>query len=226
MTPHPAIVVNFRSYSTGCDEPTLCSVEIADTVLRQGQGMHGSFSRGDTMNFMAAIGPDFKAGFVSELPVSNADVGITAAHLLGLTRKPQGHAARPYHDGSNAEWPRLEIIRDDHCRQARSQWPADRAEVPARRATALLRCGRISGKNRRPSGDGQNGSKDGRAQSSACLLLVERARLTFQGRGNSAAYVQAAGSPRRSGSRPAPRVRGCCGGCRASGRRSTQALRY
>lgn len=90
VTPHPAIVVNFRSYSTGCDEPTLCSVEIADTVLRQGQGMHGSFSRGDTMNFMAAIGPDFKAGFVSKLPVSNADVGITAAHLLGLVRKPKG----------------------------------------------------------------------------------------------------------------------------------------
>ena len=90
VTPHPAIVVNFRAYSTGCDEPTLCSVEIADTVLRQGQGMHGSFSRGDTMNFMAAMGPDFKAGFASELPVSNADVGITAAHLLGLRRKPKG----------------------------------------------------------------------------------------------------------------------------------------
>ena len=37
--------------------------QVADTVLRQGQGMHGSFSRGDTMNFMAAIGPDFKAGY-------------------------------------------------------------------------------------------------------------------------------------------------------------------
>ncbi len=90
VTPHPAIVVNFRSYSSGCDEPTVCSVEIADTVLRQGQGMHGSFSRGDTMNFMAAIGPDFKTGFASELPVSNADVGITAAKLLGLNRKAKG----------------------------------------------------------------------------------------------------------------------------------------
>jgi hypothetical protein len=90
VTPHPAIVVNFRSYASGCDEPTLCSVEIADTVLRQGQGMHGSFSRGDTMNFMAAIGPDFKSAYADELPVSNADVGITAAHLLGLTRKPNG----------------------------------------------------------------------------------------------------------------------------------------
>jgi predicted AlkP superfamily pyrophosphatase or phosphodiesterase len=90
VTPHPAIVVNFRSYAVGCDEPPLCSVEIADTILRQGQGMHGSFSRGDTMNFMAAIGPDFKTGFANDLPVSNADVGITAAHLLGLNRKANG----------------------------------------------------------------------------------------------------------------------------------------
>jgi predicted AlkP superfamily pyrophosphatase or phosphodiesterase len=91
VTPHPAIVVNFRSYTTGCDEPTNCSVEVADTVLRQGQGMHGSFGRGDTMNFMAAIGPDFKAGYVDALPVSNADVGATAARLLGLTQKANGN---------------------------------------------------------------------------------------------------------------------------------------
>jgi arylsulfatase A-like enzyme len=91
VTPHPAIVVNFRSWSSGCDEPTNCSVEVADTVLRQGQGMHGSFSRGDTMNFMAAIGPDFKTGYVDALPVSNADVGATAARLLGLTPKPKGN---------------------------------------------------------------------------------------------------------------------------------------
>src|SRR5258708_15957945 len=52
--------------------------------------MHGSFGRGDTMNFMAAIGPDFKAGYVNALPVSNADVGATAARLLNLTPKPKG----------------------------------------------------------------------------------------------------------------------------------------
>jgi predicted AlkP superfamily pyrophosphatase or phosphodiesterase len=90
VTPTPSIVVNFRSYVAGCDVPTNCSVEVADTVLRQGQGMHGSFGRGDTMNFMAAIGPDFKAGYVDALPVSNADVGATAAKLLGLTPKPHG----------------------------------------------------------------------------------------------------------------------------------------
>ena len=45
--------------------------------------MHGSFSRGDTLNFTAAIGPDFKSGYVDALPVSNADVGATAAKLSG-----------------------------------------------------------------------------------------------------------------------------------------------
>jgi hypothetical protein len=90
ITPNPSIVVNFRSYVAGCDVPTNCSVEVADTVLRQGQGMHGSFGRGDTMNFMAAIGPDFKAGYADALPVSNADVGMTIAQLMGLHATAEG----------------------------------------------------------------------------------------------------------------------------------------
>jgi hypothetical protein len=91
VTPHPSMVINFRSWSSGCEEPTTCSVEIADTALRQGQGMHGNFSRGDTLNFTAAIGPDFKAGYVDALPVSNADVGATAARIMGLRQKPKGN---------------------------------------------------------------------------------------------------------------------------------------
>jgi hypothetical protein len=90
VTPTPSIVVNFRSYAQGCGEPTICSVEISDTVLRQGQGMHGSFGRGDTLNFMAAIGPDFKAGYVDTLPVNNADIGITIAQLMGLRQTNNG----------------------------------------------------------------------------------------------------------------------------------------
>ena len=90
LTPMPAIVVNFRTSATGCGQPLLCTVEIADTGLQQGQGMHGTFSRADTMNFMAAIGPDFKAGFVDEAPASNADVGKTLARVLGLKVKDKG----------------------------------------------------------------------------------------------------------------------------------------
>jgi len=90
VTPRPAIAVNFRSFDTGCGEPVRCTVEIADTGLQQGQGMHGSFSRADTMNFMAAIGPDFKSGFRDPAPVSNADIGKTIAHVLGLTPEDKG----------------------------------------------------------------------------------------------------------------------------------------
>lgn len=82
--PRPAIAVNFRTFDTGCGAPTRCGAEIADTGLQQGQGMHGSFSRADTFNFMAAAGPDFKHGFADPAPVSNADVGQTLARLLGL----------------------------------------------------------------------------------------------------------------------------------------------
>jgi hypothetical protein len=46
--------------------------------------MHGSFSRADTMNFMAAIGPSFRRGYLDNNPVSNADIGQTLARVLGL----------------------------------------------------------------------------------------------------------------------------------------------
>ena len=84
LTPHPAIVISFRSFDTVCGEPVRCTVEIADTVLQEGQGMHGSFSRADTWNFMAMQGPDFRSHFVDPAPASNADVGRTIAKLMQL----------------------------------------------------------------------------------------------------------------------------------------------
>jgi arylsulfatase A-like enzyme len=90
VTPHPAVVVNFRSFDTGCGAPLRCTVAVADTGLQQGQGMHGSFSRADTANFMAASGPDFKTGFVDPAPVSNADIGKTIAHILKLNVLDKG----------------------------------------------------------------------------------------------------------------------------------------
>ena len=92
LTPAPAIIVGFRSFSTGCDNAELCAAEVGDTDLQQGQGMHGSFGRQDTHNFMAAIGPDFRAGFVDPAPVGNADLTITLAHVLGLNLHAKGHA--------------------------------------------------------------------------------------------------------------------------------------
>jgi arylsulfatase A-like enzyme len=88
-TPIPAIAVNFASSIDGCAIPVKCAVEIADTTLQQGQGMHGTFSRADTKNFMAVAGPDFRAGYTDALPVSNADWGRTIAALFGM--KPADH---------------------------------------------------------------------------------------------------------------------------------------
>ena len=58
--------------------------------LQQGQGMHGSFSRADTRNVMGAAGPSFRAGFDDPAPASNADLGKTIAHLLGLKIPDKG----------------------------------------------------------------------------------------------------------------------------------------
>lgn len=91
--PQPAIVVALRNFLIGgCleAEPQMCQAEIADTGLHQGQGMHGSFGRGDTRNFMAAIGPDFKKGYADKLPIGNVDIAPTLAHLLGLKLEGPG----------------------------------------------------------------------------------------------------------------------------------------
>ncbi len=90
VTPLPAIAISFRSFDTVCGEPVRCTVEVADTVLQQGQGMHGSFSRGDTWNFMAMQGPDFKSQFINPAPASNADVGRTIAELMHLDVSDKG----------------------------------------------------------------------------------------------------------------------------------------
>jgi hypothetical protein len=84
VTPIPSIVVNFKTFATGCPTPLTCGAEIADTGLQQGQGMHGSFSRADTSTIGGATGPDFKTGFVDPAPTSNADIGKTMAYILGL----------------------------------------------------------------------------------------------------------------------------------------------
>ena len=90
LVKYPTIVVGFKSFSTGCGMPEICAAEVADTYLQQGQGIHGSFSRADTHNFMAAIGPDFKAGFDDPAPISNADIAPTLAKIMGFELPSKG----------------------------------------------------------------------------------------------------------------------------------------
>jgi hypothetical protein len=90
VTPMPAIAVNFRTFAAGCADPTTCGIEVADTALQQGQGMHGSFSRADTRNIMGAMGPSFRTHFEDSAPASNADIGKTVARLLRLKIADKG----------------------------------------------------------------------------------------------------------------------------------------
>ena len=89
-TPQPALYVNFRSFSSGCANELQCVVAVMDTPLATGQGNHGSFSRGETRNFMAAIGPDFKNGYADPTPISNADIAPTMAHVMGFELPAKG----------------------------------------------------------------------------------------------------------------------------------------
>ncbi len=89
-TPQPSMVVSFRTGTTGCAKPETCEFLVADAELQQGEGSHGSLSRGETHNFMAAVGPDFKKGFVDPAPVSNADLAWTIAKAVRIDFKAKG----------------------------------------------------------------------------------------------------------------------------------------
>jgi hypothetical protein len=84
QVPRPAIVVAFKTFNQ-VPGNLLSAVQVSDTTLQEGQGNHGGFERGLTFNNMAAIGPDFKAGFADDLPVGNTDLAPTC--LL-----PEGYA--------------------------------------------------------------------------------------------------------------------------------------
>jgi Type I phosphodiesterase / nucleotide pyrophosphatase len=81
--PRPAIAVAFKVFYLSPGN-LQTAVQISDTTLQEGQGMHGGFGRECTFNNMAAMGPDFKSGLNDEAPVSNADIAPTLAHSLGL----------------------------------------------------------------------------------------------------------------------------------------------
>jgi arylsulfatase A-like enzyme len=92
-TPQPSIMVSFRSFTQPCEDmqhPLQCTVGVHDTPLKTGQGSHGSLGRAETRNFMAAIGPDFKKGYVDPAPISNADIAPTLAQLAGIKLLPKG----------------------------------------------------------------------------------------------------------------------------------------
>lgn len=89
VLPRPAIALNFKTFYTE-SKGLQSAVQIADSGLQEGQGMHGSLGRDNTFNNMAAMGPDFKRYFVDKSPVSNADIAPTLAAVMGLQLPSNG----------------------------------------------------------------------------------------------------------------------------------------
>ena len=81
--PKPAVVVNFKSFPLDPKNPDMSGIIVGGT-RQHGQGEHGSLSRANTFNNMAALGPDFKRRFVVRSPVSNADVQPTLAYIMKM----------------------------------------------------------------------------------------------------------------------------------------------
>ena len=87
--PRPAIVVALKTFYLRADD-LQSGIQLSDSSLQEGQGMHGGFGRDQTYNNMAAFGPDFKKGYVDDAPVSNADIVPTLARVAGFETSPKG----------------------------------------------------------------------------------------------------------------------------------------
>ncbi|HET9696684.1 MAG TPA: alkaline phosphatase family protein, partial [Terriglobales bacterium] len=87
--PRPAIVVGFKAFYLNGGN-VMQGAHISDTPLQEGQGNHGGFGREVTWNNMAAIGPDFKNGYLDKAPVANSDIVPTLAKILGLEMPSNG----------------------------------------------------------------------------------------------------------------------------------------
>ncbi len=112
--PLPAIVVTFKVFYPKPGD-LQSALQISDTNLQEGQGMHGGFGREQTWNNMAAIGPDFKTGFVDRTPVGNIDIAPTLAHILELDMPSVGKlrgrvAEEAFKHGETAAIPQGQVM--------------------------------------------------------------------------------------------------------------------
>lgn len=81
--PSPDVVVALR-WTRERNEFGAPGMVIADAG-KKGAGTHGSLSAYDMHNTLIAKGPDFRKGFVDDLPTGNADVAPTVLSILGVS---------------------------------------------------------------------------------------------------------------------------------------------
>ncbi|MEI8197123.1 MAG: alkaline phosphatase family protein, partial [Phycisphaerae bacterium] len=80
----PEIVVSMRWSAVKSATGVVGLIDSEGLKRGPGQGNHTSLSRFDMHNTLVASGPDFRRGYVDELPSGNSDVAPTVLHILGL----------------------------------------------------------------------------------------------------------------------------------------------
>lgn len=80
-------VVASLSWNRSANDSGVQGMICADSAgaNRDGKGMHASLSPYDMHNTLIAAGPDFRAGYVDELPSGNVDVAPTVMWICGIT---------------------------------------------------------------------------------------------------------------------------------------------
>lgn len=83
---------------------------------RRNAGTHASLSRHDIHNTLIGNGPDFRAGFINELPSSNVDVAPTILSILGIKQPAGGMDGRVLkealvYERAPSGKPKTEVIR-------------------------------------------------------------------------------------------------------------------
>jgi hypothetical protein len=117
----PDVVMSFR-WNEKPNEFDIPGMIDADWNRKPGGGTHATLSRFDMNNTLIAAGPDFRRGFIDELPTGNIDLAPTILSVLRVAPSPMdgrilgesmndGHAAKAEtktltasRDFGNAAW--------------------------------------------------------------------------------------------------------------------------
>ncbi|MBI3416914.1 MAG: alkaline phosphatase family protein [Verrucomicrobia bacterium] len=79
----PDVVLSLR-WSANKSKTGTPGIFCNDGTRKPGEGSHASLSRFDVHNTLIATGPDFRDGFVNQLPSANTDLAPTILWILGI----------------------------------------------------------------------------------------------------------------------------------------------
>ncbi len=154
VTPHPSIVVNFRSWSSGCEEPTNCSVADRRYHAAAGPGHAWQLQPRRHHEFHGGDRPGLQGRLCRRPARQQRRCRRHRGKAAGPRAEAQRQTDRPGDDGSDAQRRHAAGVCRHRQVAAVSQWPAHRAEFPARRHPALFRRGGISGPHPRARAEG------------------------------------------------------------------------